>query len=287
MANSGVKVIFATSYGYFTYAEAFAKANPGVLVLHQGGFEKGTFPPNFGTYLGEAYEPVSLGGMAAGAATKTNKLGFVYAFPISQTIANIDAFELGAQKLNPKAKTYLVEHLELVRPAQAEVGRAGAALAGRRRAHPAPGLPVDGDRGGQGGQRQGRRLPLRRRVARPRRLADGLGLELGAPLRDDHHRGQGRHVQGQPVQRQLRRHVRQPRQPAGAGALRDVGELGDPVEDHHGGDRAEQPGASVFTGPIYCQDGSVLVAAGKTLTYDQINTIKCLVKGVVGTLPKS
>jgi hypothetical protein len=31
----------------------------------------------------------------------------------------------------------------------------------------------------------------------------------------------------------------------------------------------------------------VLVAAGKTLSYDQINNLKCLVKGVVGTLPKS
>ena len=101
-------MIFATSYGYFSYAEAFAKANPGVIVLHQGGFEKGTFPPNFGTYWGEAYEPVSLGGIAAGAATKSNKLGFVYAFPISQTIANIDGFELGAQSVNPKAQTYLV-----------------------------------------------------------------------------------------------------------------------------------------------------------------------------------
>jgi hypothetical protein len=29
------------------------------------------------------------------------------------------------------------------------------------------------------------------------------------------------------------------------------------------------------------------VAAGQTMTYDQINNIGCLVKGVVGTLPKS
>ncbi|HEX5349745.1 MAG TPA: BMP family ABC transporter substrate-binding protein, partial [Pseudonocardiaceae bacterium] len=49
----------------------------------------------------------------------------------------------------------------------------------------------------------------------------------------------------------------------------------------------KNPGASVFTGPITCQDGSTLVAAGQTMTYDQINNISCLVKGVVGTLPKS
>ena len=49
----------------------------------------------------------------------------------------------------------------------------------------------------------------------------------------------------------------------------------------------KQPGASVFKGPISCQDGTVLFAAGVTPTYDQINGISCLVKGVVGTLPKS
>jgi simple sugar transport system substrate-binding protein/basic membrane protein A len=79
-----------------------------VIVLHQGGFETGKFSPNFGTYWGQAYEPVSLGGMAAGGLTKTNKLGFVYTFPISLTIANIDAFELGARSVNPQAQTYLV-----------------------------------------------------------------------------------------------------------------------------------------------------------------------------------
>src|SRR3954453_21022789 len=77
MTDKGAKVIFATSYGYFSYAEKFAKSHPSVTVLHQGGFEKGTFPKNFGTYWGQAFEPVSLGGMAAGGATKSDKLGFV------------------------------------------------------------------------------------------------------------------------------------------------------------------------------------------------------------------
>jgi simple sugar transport system substrate-binding protein/basic membrane protein A len=49
----------------------------------------------------------------------------------------------------------------------------------------------------------------------------------------------------------------------------------------------KQPGASVFKGPVYCADGSTLFAAGVVPTYTQINNINCLVKGVVGTLPKS
>ena len=63
-------------------------------------------PPNAGTYFGTVYEPVYLAGIAAGQLTESNKLGYVYAFPIPQTIANINAFELGAQSVNPDVETY-------------------------------------------------------------------------------------------------------------------------------------------------------------------------------------
>ena len=64
------------------------------------------------------YEPVYLAGIAAGKATKTNKLGYVYAFPIPQTIANINAFELGAQSVNPDAETYVVNTSNWCDPAK-------------------------------------------------------------------------------------------------------------------------------------------------------------------------
>jgi simple sugar transport system substrate-binding protein/basic membrane protein A len=44
-------------------------------------------------------------GIAAGAATRTNRLGFVVAFPIPATFANVDAFTLGAQSVNPNVRT--------------------------------------------------------------------------------------------------------------------------------------------------------------------------------------
>jgi basic membrane protein A len=49
-----------------------------------------------------------LAGMAAGGTTKTNKLGFVAAFPIPQVLRSINAFTLGAQAVNPAATTRLV-----------------------------------------------------------------------------------------------------------------------------------------------------------------------------------
>jgi simple sugar transport system substrate-binding protein/basic membrane protein A len=70
------------------------------------------------TYFGTVYEPVYLAGVAAGLTTKTDKLGYVYAFPIPQTIANIDAFELGAKSVNPDAKTYTVNTSSWCDPAK-------------------------------------------------------------------------------------------------------------------------------------------------------------------------
>jgi simple sugar transport system substrate-binding protein/basic membrane protein A len=109
MVSQGAKIIFATSYGHLNPAEAVAAQHPDVVVVQQGNIITGTVAPkNMGTYFGTVYEPVFLAGIAAGRATKTNKLGYVYAFPISQSIDNIDAFELGAQSVNPAAKTYVV-----------------------------------------------------------------------------------------------------------------------------------------------------------------------------------
>ena len=85
-----------------------------MVVVQQGNVIKGTVPANMGTYFGTVYEPVYLAGIAAGKATKSNKLGYVYAFPIPQTIDNINAFQLGAAVGEPRRRGHHGEHLELV-----------------------------------------------------------------------------------------------------------------------------------------------------------------------------
>ena len=287
MASSGVKVIFATSYGYFSYAEAFAKANPNVIVLHQGGFEKGAFTPNFGTYWGQAYEPVSLGGMAAGSATKSNKLGYVYAFPIPQTIANIDGFELGAQAVNPQAKTYLVNTSNWCDPLKQK--EAAAALLSQ-------GVDV---------LTQHQDCQATVIGAAKTGGAKVVGYHFDAKALDPDGWLTGSAWNWSPIFEKIITAAKGGTFKGGSYNANWVGSFADhdnPLTLASFGSSVsaatqakikttetalEQPGASVFKGPISCQDGSVLVAAGKTLTYDQINTISCLVKGVVGTLPKS
>jgi simple sugar transport system substrate-binding protein/basic membrane protein A len=108
MIGQGAKIIFTTSYGYKDFAVTLATKHPDVAVLQQGNFIKDPVPPNANTYFGNIYETVYLAGIAAGKATKSNKLGFVAAFPIPQTLLNIDAFELGAQSVNKDVQTYAV-----------------------------------------------------------------------------------------------------------------------------------------------------------------------------------
>lgn len=104
MIDQGADIIFATSYGHLEFAQNVAERNPDVTFVHQGGLEGDNQLDNVGTYFGTVYEPVYLAGIAAGETTETNELGYIYAFPIPQTLANINAFTLGAQSVNPDAK---------------------------------------------------------------------------------------------------------------------------------------------------------------------------------------
>ncbi len=124
MISKGATIIFATSYGHLDPAMKVAAAHPEVAVIQQGNFIKDSVPANAGTYFGTVYEPVYLAGIAAGKATKSGKLGYVYAFPIPQTIANINAFTIGAQKVRPDVQVYTVNTSNWCDPAkQAEASK--------------------------------------------------------------------------------------------------------------------------------------------------------------------
>jgi len=108
MIKQGADLIFATSYGHLEFAETVAARHPDVTFVHQGGLETEPGLDNVGTFFGTVYEPVYTAGIAAGQASETGKLGYVYAFPIPQTLANINAFALGAQSVNPDAEVIAV-----------------------------------------------------------------------------------------------------------------------------------------------------------------------------------
>lgn len=116
MVAQGATIIFATSYGHLDAATEVAAAHPDVVVVHQGGLLDPA-PANMGTYFGSVYEPVYLAGIAAGSATASGKLGYVYAIPIPQTLANINAFTLGAQSVRPDVEVVAVSTTSWCDPA--------------------------------------------------------------------------------------------------------------------------------------------------------------------------
>ncbi len=105
LVAQGNKIIFATSFGFGDAMEKVAKDNPEVLFEHATGYKSA---PNLRVYEGRFYEDAWLAGILAGKMTKTNKLGFVASFPIPEVLRNINAYTLGAQSVNPKARTKVV-----------------------------------------------------------------------------------------------------------------------------------------------------------------------------------
>ncbi|HSX21994.1 MAG TPA: BMP family ABC transporter substrate-binding protein [Gaiellaceae bacterium] len=103
LVNQGYKMIFGTSYGFFS--KALAAKYPNVLFEQATGTDTAK---NLAEYFGAAEDTVFLSGMAAGAATKSGNIGYVVAYPIPEVIRHANAFALGAQLVHPGAKVHLV-----------------------------------------------------------------------------------------------------------------------------------------------------------------------------------
>ncbi len=106
MIDQGAKVIFTTSFGFMDATEALATQYPDVIFMHFSGFKMNE--TNFGNYFGAMEEARYLSGIVAGMKTETNKIGYVAAFPYTELLIGINAFTLGAQSVNPDATVSVV-----------------------------------------------------------------------------------------------------------------------------------------------------------------------------------
>ena len=105
MIKRGARLVIPASFGYLEPALRVAQRYPEVKFAHPGGYKRA---PNLTTYWASTPEAFYLLGMAAGKVTRTNKVGYVVALPISFFLANVNAFELGARAVNPKVETRVV-----------------------------------------------------------------------------------------------------------------------------------------------------------------------------------
>ncbi len=105
MAQSGAKIVFATSFGYMNPALKVAEQFPNTVFMHATGYKTA---PNLGQYDGRFYEGRYLNGVIAGKMTKSNVAGYVGSFPIPEVVMGINAFTRGMRSVNPKAEVRVI-----------------------------------------------------------------------------------------------------------------------------------------------------------------------------------
>ena len=105
--SDGCNIIFTTSWGYMQVTADMAEKYPDVYFSHGTGYMSNG--KNFNNYFGSIYQARYLSGIVAGMNTKNNKIGYVAAQDSSnaEVTGGIDAFAIGVESVNPKAKIYV------------------------------------------------------------------------------------------------------------------------------------------------------------------------------------
>jgi len=277
LVNQGANIIFATSFGYQDQMAAAAKQYPNVYFEQATGTDLDT---NLSEYYGAGEDGDFLSGMAAGAATKNGKIGFVAPYPIPEVIREIDAFTMGARLSNPNATVQVVWTNTWFDPAKER--QAAESLV-------AAGVDVLGD---------GQDSPTTGQVAAAANLkwtgydSDQTSFAPAAWLTATTYNWGPYYIQETQAAMNgtWKSHFYY-------GGLNDGFVVMAPFGTSVSADTQTAINAKlaaikagtfkVFGGPITKQDGSVGVAAGQSLTVDQLYALSWLVQGVKGTIPTS
>ena len=101
----GASIIFEIAPQLMKHSLKVAVEHPEVKILNCSLNEPSK---HIRTYYARMYEAKFISGMVAGAMAENDKIAYVADYPIYGMIANINAFALGANCVNPRAKIYLV-----------------------------------------------------------------------------------------------------------------------------------------------------------------------------------
>ena len=102
--ENGAELIFTTSPRLAQASLRAAVEHPEISIMNCSLNKSHRY---ISSYYTRMYEAKFILGAIAGSLTKSDKLGYVCDYPIYGQIAGINAFALGAQMANPRAKVYL------------------------------------------------------------------------------------------------------------------------------------------------------------------------------------
>ena len=102
--GDGAKLVFTTSPRLTQASLRAAVEHPDIYIMNCSLNRSHRY---ISCYYTRMYEAKFILGAIAGSLTKSDKIGYVCDYPIYGQIAGINAFALGAQMANPRAKIYL------------------------------------------------------------------------------------------------------------------------------------------------------------------------------------
>ena len=105
LAQQGNDIIFTTSFGYMDPTLKVSKEFPDIKFEHMTGYKRS---PNMATGNIRFYEGRYIQGVVAGLMTKSNKIGYIGSFPISEVVMGINAFAQGLHSVNPDASVSVI-----------------------------------------------------------------------------------------------------------------------------------------------------------------------------------
>ena len=105
LAREGAGLIFTTSFGYMDSTIKVAERFPDVMFEHATGYKRAD---NVSTYSGRFYEGRYVIGQIAASVSETGIAGYIVSFPIPEVVRGINSFMLGAQTVNPDFKIKLI-----------------------------------------------------------------------------------------------------------------------------------------------------------------------------------
>jgi basic membrane protein A len=275
MIQEGAGMIIATAFNHQYPALELSQKYPDVIFEHAGGWEMGQ---NFANFFGEPPDTWYTMGVAAAEMTESDKLGFVAAFPLGWTLTFINAFQLGAQTVNPDIETivtYTFGWGDSAKEADAtnSLINQGADVITMHVDSPATVISTAESRGVYSIGFQS----LAAQQFAPENWITGAGYTLGGTLT---WLASGV-IDGtwEPIFLRC----------GTADGCMEIAPFGDKVpqdvQDKVNGvkDEIEAGTIVVFTGPVVDQDGYVKIPEGEVLTPDLMGSVDWFVEGVVGS----
>ncbi len=105
MAREGAGLIFTTSFGYMDPTVNVAQRFPDVKFEHATGYKRAD---NVSIYSARFYEGRYIIGQIAAQMSESGTAGYIASFPIPEVVRGINAFLLGAQTIDPDFKLKVV-----------------------------------------------------------------------------------------------------------------------------------------------------------------------------------